>query len=112
MSGPDIGFWLDMMSDEITINPWVSKTSAHGNVYSPDGVSYPAYIEMKNHIVLNNLGEEVVARGRVFVGSHVVAGTKDLLTLPAEYTPRTPPIISVNVVNDESGNHHTVLEIG
>ena len=46
------------------------------------------------------------------MGTATAPGIKDLLTLPVGYLPLTPPIIAVNIQDDELGSHHTTLEIG
>lgn len=113
MGSPDVGFWADFMSDTVTINAFISRSVSGVPTYNMLVTkSYPAYIEMKNHLVVDRQGREVMARGRVFMGTTEVPGIEDLLTLPAEFTPRTPPMIAVNPVNDESGTHHVTLEIG
>ncbi len=104
--------WLDFMSDTVTIYAWTGFASATGATYSPTGTTYPCYIEMKNHLIVDAQGREVMARGKVFMGTNVVVGVKDKVVLPAEYVPLSPPILAINVANDELGNHHTTLEIG
>lgn len=112
MSAFDASNWLDMMSDTITIDAWVSESISGVPTYAGAPATYSCYIGMKNHRIVDHLGREIMARGKVFVGSAVVASVKDKITLPAEYVPRTPPILAVNIANDELGNHHTVIEIG
>lgn len=108
----DVSNWLDMMADTITIDAWVRDSISGVPVYAGAPVGYQCYIEMKNHRIVDHLGREIMARGKVFVGSAVVAGIRDQITLPSEYVPLTPPILAVNVANDEFGNHHTTIEIG
>lgn len=107
-----IADFLDMMPDTVQINAFVSRDRANNPTYAPTSTSYPAYIEMKNHLTVDAKGREVMARGKVFLGTATIIGIEDLLTLPAGFSPRTPPIIAVNVVSDEAGTHHTELEIG
>ena len=113
MGNPDVAFWLDMMSDTVAINAFVRHSVSGASTYDMANTKeYPAYIQIKNHLIVDKQGREILARGRVFLGSADVPSVEDLITLPAEYVPRTPPILAINVANDESGNHHTVLEIG
>ena len=107
-----INDWLDMMPDTVTIYPFVSRSASAQPVYSVTGTSYPARVEMRNQMTLDKQGREVMARGRVYLGSNAVIGNEDKIVLPTEYVPRNPPIIAVNIQPDESGNHHTVLFIG
>lgn len=109
--GASVSEWLDMMPSTVLIAPWASRTVTDMPSYGAD-VPYKCHIQLKNHMVVNAKGEEVLARGRVFVGSAVLASVKDRLTLPAGYVPLVPPILAVNVVTDELGVHHTTIEIG
>lgn len=110
--GFDVSEWLDMMADTIYINSWLSNSVSGFPTYSGTQQSSLAYIEIKNHRIIDSMGREVMARGKVFMGSSLVVDVRDKLTLPSEYQPANPPILAVNIANDEKGNHHTVLEIG
>lgn len=104
--------WLDMMNDEVTVYPFTGRSASAKPTYSATGTTYPAYIELMNRLVVDKMGHTVTARGRVFLGTEVVIGTEDKIVIPSEYHPTDPPIISVNVQNDENGNHHTVVYFG
>jgi len=112
ITGIPVSAWLDMMADTITIEPWVSQSVSGVPTYSGVTTTYPCYIEMKNHLIVDALGREILARGRVFMGSNANISVKDKITLPSEYVPVSPPILAVNIATDESGNHHTTIEIG
>ena len=101
-----------MMASTITIYSYTGQSVDLVPTYSATPQTFKAYIEMKNHIVVDHAGREVMARGRIFVGTTTVIGVKDKLVLPAGYLPQTPPIISVNLADDEDGTHHVTLEIG
>lgn len=107
-----ISEFLDFMPDTVTIYPWTGQTVTGAPDYSPTGTTYDAYIEMENHLAVDAKGQQVLARGWVFLGSNAVVGIKDKIVLPDGFVPSSPPIISVNLVSDEAGNHHTELEIG
>lgn len=100
------------MSDTVTINAFVSRDVAGKPTFSSTTKSYPAYIEMKNHLIVDRQGRETLAKGKVFMGTTDAPSVEDQLTLPAEFVPRTPPILAVNIVNDDTGGHHVTLEIG
>lgn len=110
--GFEVAEWLDMMASTITIDAWVSNSVSGVPSYAGAPVSYKAYIEIKNHRIIDSQGREVMARGRVFVGAAISPSVKDKITLPAGYVPLTPPILSVNLADDELGQHHTTIEIG
>lgn len=109
MGVPAVNDWADFMPQTVVIEPWTSyKGGGIGSNYG-SGVSYPCRIEMGNRLVVNSEGRTITARGRVFLLSTSIIGSKDRVTLPAGYVPTQPPLIVVNVVDDESGNHHTTL---
>ena len=110
--GIPVGEWLDFMSDTVTITPWTAWDGQGKSVFGGTPVSYPAYIEMKNRLIVDAGGREVIARGRVFMGTTVVPNVKDQITLPADFVPTTPPMLAVNVVSDEAGIHHITIDIG
>jgi len=110
----DIGIaeFLDFMPDTVTIDAYVSTSVSGTKTYAGAPTSYACRIQMKNHVVIDRHGREVVASGTIYLGSADVPGVDDLLTVPANYTRRTPPIISVDREPDESGSMYTKLEIG
>lgn len=110
--GTPVSLWADMMADSVTITPWTAQSVSGVPTYGGTPASYSCYIEMKNHLIVDGHGREIMARGRIFLGSSVVVSVKDQITLPSEYVPTNPPILAVNVATDESGNHHTTIEIG
>lgn len=107
-----ISDWLDMMPDQVTIYPWVSRSVSNVPTYSTTGAIYQAHIELKNRLIVDHNGQEVMARGRVYLGTAAMPDVKDKLVLPYKYTPQSPPILAVNVSTDENGDHNTILEIG
>lgn len=112
MGTPSFSDWLDFMPETVTVNSYVSQSVSGAKTYNPTAVSYPARIELKNHRIVDMNGREILAKGRVFLGTTTIIDTRDKLTLPAGYVPQTPPILAVNPVADESGTHHVTLEIG
>lgn len=112
MSNPTYSDWLDFMPDEVTITPWTAHSVSGVPTYGGTPRTHPARIEMKNHLCIDASGREILARGRVFMGTTTIPSVKDKITLPAEYVPVSPPIISVNPISDETGIHHITIEIG
>lgn len=110
-TGFDISDWLDMMADTVTVYAWTGKSVSGAPTYSGSGTSYPCYISMINHKIVTNDGKEILAKGRVILGSAAVIGVKDKIVLPADYVPIDPPILGIDVINDEAGNHHTTVHI-
>ena len=112
MSNPSFSEWIDMMSDTVTITPWTAQNVSGVPTYGGASWNSPAHIEMKNHLIVDAMGREILAKGRVFMGTTQVPSVKDKITLPSNYVPVSPPILAVNLINDESGIHHVTLEIG
>lgn len=104
--------FLDLMSDTVTVYAYTGFASGSGATYSSTGTSYTCHINMKNHVIVTHDGREVTARGRIVFGSVAVIDVKDKIVLPSEYTPVDPPILGVNISNDEFGAHHTTIDIG
>lgn len=107
----DLSEFLDFMPDTVTIYAWVSQSDTGKPTYSPTGTDYRARIELKNRRIVNSSGQEIIARGRVFLGTSAVISVKDKIVLPSEYVPTSPPILAVDISPDETGNHHTVVMI-
>lgn len=103
-----------MMPDTVLINAWTGYTGAGTAkpTFSSTTREYKCRIELKNHLVIDSHGREVMARGRVIMGTVAEVDVRDQVTLPDEYNPIKPPIIAVNLISDEDGPHHTTLEIG
>lgn len=101
----DISAWLDCMSSTITREPFVSHDKYGEETY---GAAVPIQCRVQEKIerVAIASGEEVLSRGRVYLGSITGVETKDRITLPDG---TTPEILSVQKVNDEDGPHHEVL---
>ena len=109
MGQPDINEWADFMPHTIQVEPWVSYKGGGSDSNYGDAEPYSCRIEMRNHLVVDQNAKTVTARGRVFLLSTTVIGYKDRVTLPTGYTPTKPPLIAVDVNDDETGTHHVCL---
>lgn len=107
----DIAEWFDMMGSTITIRT-KNAQSVSGVPGFGASASYPAYIEMKTQLMVDSKGREVKVRGRAFVGTTNVISVEDEITLPASYTPQKPPMLVVNLADDERGIHHVTIGLG
>lgn len=112
IQGIPVSEWVDMMSDTVTVDAWVSQSVSGVPTYALAPVSYKCYISMANRLIVDAQGREVISRGRVYLATTALIGVKDKIVLPAGYVPLSPPILAVNVFNDELGNHHVTLEVG
>jgi hypothetical protein len=104
--------WADFMPETVNIKARTGLSVSGVPTYESSGTDYMARIELKNRLVISFDGREVMARGRVYLGTVDNIAITSKLTLPAVYVPVSPPIIAVNIAADESGTHHVVLEIG
>lgn len=110
--------FLDLMSDTVDFYARTGKDGQGKAIYAAtpsNSRPIPCRIEMKNRLIVVHQGGEVreaLARGRVILGSSFKPGIEDKIVLPADYVPISPPILAVNIVPDESGDHHTTVEIG
>jgi len=99
---------LSLMPHEITVAPYSSQ-DRYGAPTFGTAVSYTALVQQKVRQVRDLAGEERVSMVTVYVNTTTAITPRDKLTLPAGFTPQTPPIISVARQSDESGLHHCVL---
>jgi hypothetical protein len=108
---PTVNEWADFMPQSVMIEPWTGYTgggagATYGSAYFSD-----CRVEMGNHLVVDRQGRTITARGKIFLLSTILIDVKDRITLPEGYVPRQTPLIDVNIVDDELGNHHITLEL-
>jgi hypothetical protein len=99
------------MPTTVTLDAWTGRTVSDVPIYAQSPVEFPARIEIKNRMIRDSRGNEVVSHGRVFLGTRTVPSVKDKLTLPPEFQSTTPTILDAYPVYDENGIHHVTLEI-
>lgn len=105
--------WLDMMPDEVTFQTRTGRDAQGGPVFSSTAVGpYPCRIEMKNRLIVDKSGRQVLAKGRVIMGTTYMPSVEDKIILPSEYVPVSPPMLAVNKQPDEDGSHHVSIDIG
>lgn len=97
--------FLDCMPATVTLeeNTGLDK---YGQRSYAAGTPHPARVQEKTERVAIASGEEVLARGRVYLGELTGVDTGWRITLPDA---TTPEILAVNKVQDEDGPHHEVL---
>ena len=108
----------ELLWDAVTVNVF-STVSAYGTPsYSTSASTYDALVEWEEHKVLNSEGQEVLARGRVFIGQTTTGGVpplltpKDRLTLSASWGSAVPRIVTAETYADESsGRYMTVAHV-
>lgn len=97
--------FLDCMAATITREPFLSQDKFGERTFGA-GVAIQARVQEREERVTIPSGEEVLARGRVYLGALTGATTADRITLPDG---TTPEILAVRKVDDEDGPHHEVL---
>jgi len=99
---------LSMMPHTLTVAPWTGH-NAYGEATYGTAVSYTARVQGKMQMVRDAAGVERVSTVTCYVATTASIGPKDKLTLPSGWVPVSPPILSVQRVSDEGGDHHTVI---
>lgn len=101
--------WASMMTQTVTIEPYSSPGSHIGKETYGTGVEYRARFVEKTRLVRSASGEELAARGVVWINASSGISTKDRITLPDD---TQPPILAVESYPDEMGNTHLKLILG
>lgn len=112
MSMDDV--FQELMTQTCTIAPFTSRNE-FGDRATGDAVTYPCRQEVKQHLVVNIQGEEVVARSRVFVGRSSSGALPTTITPDDLFTDpdsNTPPVLSVDAYPAHSDAEHVVLHLG
>lgn len=99
----------DLMVQTITIAA-VSSKDAYGkrSWASPTSITN-CRVQTGSHKVLDTVGQETIAEGKVYVPNNPSVTVNSKLTLPDG---TTPPILAVETFGDERGNHHLVIHYG
>ena len=112
MSMDDV--FQELMTQTCTITPFASKNEFGDNT-STSAVTYPCRQEVKQHLVVNAQGQEVVARSRIFVGRSSAGALPTTITPDDLFTDpdsNTPPVISVDIYPANSNAEHVVIHTG
>lgn len=105
-----ISEFLDLMADTVVIQPFLGmSTDGYAQPRYGAATTYRARIEQGPKRIIGFDGQEVVSAVKVIVGSTAAITVKDLLTLPDDFSPRSPAILRVESVRDGSAPHHAVL---
>lgn len=97
-----------LMPHTVTVEAYASQ-DRYGKPAYGAAASYKAMVEQKVRQVRNLAGEEAVSTTTVYLDAVAAITPRDRVTLPAAFSPRTPPIINVSRFSDENGLHHTEL---
>lgn len=104
--------FLGPMIHEIVVDHW-SATTAYGVKTYSTASTFQARIEFKRRILKDAQARDVISNTCIFAppfdtdgSTSATIGISDKITLPATFSPRTPPIISVEPHYDHEGFHH------
>lgn len=97
--------FADCMPTDISIASFVSQDKYGERTFGAPAIT-KARLQYREERIAIASGEEVVARGRVYLAALTGVQPEDMVTLPDG---ETPEILSVRRVNDEAGPHHEVI---
>lgn len=101
----------DFLPHTITIEPY-SGQDKYGDPSFGSPVSYKGRVELKNRMVRDNVGQERVSRGKIFLNTQTIPSAKDRITLPSGYEPTNPEILAIHPKENETGIDHIVIMMG
>jgi len=103
-----ISEFADFLNQDITVEPFQGN-DGYGEPIFGASVAYKARCVGKTKVVRDANGVERVSNQTVYVLSTQSFGAKDRITLPVNYSPQQPTIVSVGLYPDERGMHHSVI---
>jgi len=101
--------FADCLNQTVTIAPFTSQNS-YGDPTYGTAVTYQCRIELKNRMIRDLMGQERVARGRLYIQTQTIPSAKDQIALPSDYSPTNPEILSIYPVQSESGTDHIQID--
>jgi hypothetical protein len=99
----------DLMVQSITIAAVSSKDAYGKRTWGSPSTINQCRVQSGDHKVLDSLGQEKVANGRVYVPGAPTLTLNDKITLPDG---STPPILAISRLSDERGSHHSIIHYG
>jgi len=107
-TGIDAAF-SEMMPDTVIFNPESSKDK-YGKATFGSNISAQGRVVFDTKIVRNDLGEDILTGGRVYLyGDYSTITLGHKITLPNGIS---PVIVSVESKKDTAGVHHSVVHFG
>ena len=101
---------LEMLfEDEISIEPFVSETSARVPSYGA-AVTYKALIERGARRLIGLTGREVISNVSVLIPERLSIDQRSRVTLPDGFIPQQPPILGVEPLKG-LGLDHTRISL-
>ncbi len=103
--------FLDCMPSEISFEAPDGTFSTRGEPNLGAATTFAARIVEGNILIYDNEGNERVAGVTIYLSTSTVFDPAGKLTLPADFTPRNPPILGVDRFPDQDGTHHTRMRV-
>ncbi len=100
--------WKDLMPEEVDVYLFASR-DAYGVPAYGTPATYDARVTYKPVRVVDAAGDEVVAKGVVWIATTDAITPEDAIELPDG---TRPPILRVDRVSGESGAHHVKVYFG
>lgn len=99
--------FADLMNQSVTVNAAASRDKYGKKSFAATGTTYTdCRIEIGDELIRDAVGKETPVMGRVYILGNASITIGDRLTLPGG---KTPTVVRVDKVNDESGIHHTKI---
>jgi hypothetical protein len=99
----------EMMHQTVDIKPFVDFDD-YGEASHGDPNTVKCYIDSQPRQVINQTGQEVTSNTTIFLAGPVSVSINDLVILPSE-APRERSIVSVSLMYDDEGPHHTEVHL-
>ena len=100
--------WSDLMPETVDVYSIASRDS-YGSANYGTAASYSARVLRKPTRVVDVAGDEVMAKGVVWIAATETIDPEDAIELPDG---TRPPILRIDRVPDESGDHHLKVYFG
>jgi hypothetical protein len=102
----------DLFDRSVTVEAPVALDAYGKPVSYATAQTYAARLVMKNVAVRTANGIQVVGRGTVYLDTTDAIDPLSRITLPADFPPTQPPILSVSGVDDDSAASYTRVVVG
>lgn len=99
----------DLMIESISVAAVASKDAYGKRTWGSPSTISNCRVQTGDHKILDSLGQEKVANGRIYVPGAPTLTLNDKITLPDG---SSPPILSIERFGDENGSHHSVIHYG
>lgn len=99
----------ELMVDSITVAAVSAKDAYGKRTWGSATTLSNCRVQSGDHKILDSLGQEKVATGRVYIAGAPTLTLNDKITLPDG---SQPPVLAIDRFGDENGSHHTVIHYG